>query len=67
MDFLQTLAAVAAVIVPLVGLQTFWIARSLDAIGGRLERVDRRLEHIDQAVLREHGERIARLEARTSS
>ena len=64
MTYLQTLAATATVIVPLVGLQTFWIARSLDLLGQRLDRVDARLDRIEHDVIRDHGERISRLESR---
>jgi hypothetical protein len=31
----------------IVGLQTFWIARSLDAIERRLDRFEARLDRID--------------------
>jgi hypothetical protein len=58
-SFGETVVAVAAVVVPLVGLQTFWIARALD-------RVDHRLEHLDTTIVRDHGERIARLKTRPS-
>jgi hypothetical protein len=40
----------------IVGIQTFWIARALD-------RIERRLDRIDDTVLRDHGDRLARLEA----
>jgi hypothetical protein len=66
-DFLETLLAVAAVVVPLVGVQTFWIARSLDglerSISRRLNLIEARLDRIEE-LLRHHGERIARLEER---
>jgi hypothetical protein len=62
MGFLEVLAAVAAVVVPLVGLQTFWIARSLDALGDslskRLDRIEARLDRLEPLA-----ERVARLEA----
>jgi hypothetical protein len=41
---IATLTAVMGVI---VGLQTFWIARSLDAIERRLDRFEARLDRID--------------------
>ena len=59
MSYLELVAAVATVVVPLVGLQTFWIARSLD-------RLDRRLDRMEDKVLDEHAQRIARLEERVS-
>jgi hypothetical protein len=62
MGFLEVLAAVAAVVVPLIGLQTFWIARSLDALSDslskRLERIEARLDRLEPLA-----ERVARLEA----
>jgi len=52
-------------LVALMGLQTFWIARSLDALRNemttRLDSIDRRLDRIE-ARLDQHNERIARLE-----
>jgi hypothetical protein len=69
MDFLETLLAVAAVVVPLVGVQTFWIVRSLDglerSISRRLNLIEARLDRIEE-LLGHHGERIARLEERAS-
>ena len=41
---IATLTAVMGVI---VGLQTFWIARSLDAVERRLDRFDARLDRIE--------------------
>jgi hypothetical protein len=62
MGFLEVLAAVAAIVVPLVGLQTFWIARSLDglesSIGRRLDRIEARFDRLELLA-----ERVARLEA----
>jgi hypothetical protein len=63
MDYLEVLTAVATVLVPTVGLQTFWVVRALNRIDRRIDRVDDRLDHIDQTILRDHGERISRLEA----
>jgi hypothetical protein len=53
-----------AVIALAVGLQTFWIAHALDRIHVTLDRIDARLDHIEGVVVRDHAERIARLEAR---
>jgi hypothetical protein len=63
MDYLEILTAVATVLVPTVGTQTFWIVRALNGIERRIDGVDDRLDHIDQTILRDHGERISRLEA----
>jgi hypothetical protein len=51
-------------VVGAVGLQSFWIARSLDRIHATLDRLDGRFDLIEGVVLRDHAERIARLEAR---
>jgi hypothetical protein len=56
-------AAVATLIVPLIGLQTFWIARMLDRVNRRIDRIDTHLDRIED-LLRGHDQRIARLEAR---
>ena len=77
MDWTQTWTTIAA-IAGVIGLQSFWIARSLDAIARRFEQVDARFDRIDErfdrvdvrfdrvddVLLRDHGERIARLEER---
>lgn len=64
MTFAENAASVAVVVVPLVGLQTFWIARSLDQIAARLDRVEGRIDGLEQTLVRDHGERITRLEAK---
>ena len=58
------IGVLTAVVGLAVGLQSFWIARPLDRIHATLERLDARLSHIESVVLRDHSERIARLEAR---
>jgi hypothetical protein len=52
------------------GLQALWISHALervyarfDAVDARLDRIEARLDRIEGAVLRDHAERIARLEA----
>jgi predicted polyphosphate/ATP-dependent NAD kinase len=55
-EFLEVVAGVAVVVVPLIGVQTFWIARALDRVESRLDRIE--------TLLADHGERIARLEER---
>ena len=44
------------------GVQAYWIARALDRVGARIDRLDVRLDGIE-GLLREQGERIAHLEA----
>jgi hypothetical protein len=59
--------AQAATIVPALaaftGLQALWISRALDRVYSTLDRLDTRFDHVEGVVLRDHGERIARLEA----
>jgi hypothetical protein len=75
-SYVETLTAVAAIVVPMISLQTFWIARGFSGLerelGGRIDRIERRLDrfeerldHIDRTIIRDHSERIARLESRT--
>ena len=86
MTYLEILTAVAAIVVPMISIQTFWIARGfsslerelggsidgverslgqrIDRVEGRLDRVEGRLDHIDRTVIRDHTERIERLESR---
>ena len=45
------------------GVQALWISRALDRVYAALDRLDVRLDHIERVVLRDHGARIARLEA----
>jgi hypothetical protein len=52
----QTFAIIGSLFAAL-GLQTFWIARSLD-------RIEKRLDRIEDTFLKDYGERIAKLEAR---
>jgi hypothetical protein len=58
------IGVLTAVVGLAVGLQSFWIARALDRIHAALDRLDARFDHIEGVVLRDHAERIARLEAR---
>jgi hypothetical protein len=44
-------------------VQALSISRALDRVYAALDRLDVRLDHIDRVVLRDHGDRIARLEA----
>jgi hypothetical protein len=61
----------ATVFVAALAAVSFWIAHAVNGLarelGGRLDRIDARLDRIETTVLREHGERIARLEERTGS
>jgi hypothetical protein len=59
-----TIGVLTAVVGLAVGLQSFWIAQALHRIYAALDRIDARLDHIEGVVLRDHSERIARLEAR---
>jgi hypothetical protein len=56
-------ATIVSALAAFLGLQGLWISRTLDRIHATLDRLDVRLDHIDRVVLRDHGERIARLES----
>jgi uncharacterized membrane protein len=58
------IGVLTAVVGLAVGLQSFWIAHALDRIHATLDRLDARFDRVEGVVLREHAERIARLEAR---
>lgn len=58
------IGVLTAVVALAIGLQSFWIAHALDRINATLDRLDRRFDHVEGVVLRDHAERIARLEAR---
>ena len=74
MEWLQVFTIVAA-LVGIVGVQTTWILHALQRIEARLDRfearmddrlarIDDRFTRLEQDVIRDHGERISRLEAR---
>ena len=72
MEWIQIWTMIGAM-AGIVGLQSFWLGRSLDEIRLRIDRVDLRLDRIEvrldrieTSVLRDHGERIARPEERVS-
>lgn len=56
-------ATIVTAVAAFVGLQGLWISRALDRVDARLDRIDTRLDRIEGVVLRDHAERIARLEA----
>jgi uncharacterized protein YoxC len=70
---IAVLAIMTTVIVAVIGLQTFWISRSLDRLEGSLDRLDTRLDgfqtatHSDLATLTnavtDLRERVARIES----
>jgi hypothetical protein len=57
LTYLEILTAVAAIVVPMISIQTFWIARGFSSLerelGGRIDGVERSL-----------GQRIDRVEGR---
>jgi hypothetical protein len=57
-------AAIVSALAAFTGLQALWIARALDRVCVALDQLDARLSHIETVVLRDHAERLARLEAR---
>jgi hypothetical protein len=56
-------ATVVTAVAAFTGVQALWISRALDRVYVALERVDSRLDHMERVVLRDHADRIARLEA----
>jgi len=63
MEWAQAATIVTAV-AAFTGLQGIWTSRALDRVDAALDRIEARLDHLGNGVLRDHGERIARLESR---
>jgi hypothetical protein len=59
-------ATIVSALTALTALQAVWISRALDRVYAALDRLDSRLDHIERVVLRDYGDRIARLEAAQS-
>jgi hypothetical protein len=70
---IAALAIMTTIIVAVIGLQTFWISRSLDGLEGSLDRLEGRLDsfsaenHADMAThtsaIADLRERVARIES----
>lgn len=56
---LTIIGGLAAIVSIIVGAQTVWIVRALD-------RIDKRLDRIEDTLLVDHAQRITRLEERTA-
>ena len=56
-------ATIVSAFAAFTGLQALWISRALDRVYAGLDRLDVKLDHLEGAALREHAERITRLEA----
>ena len=56
-------ATMVSALAAFTGLQALWISRALDRVHATLDRLDARFDQVEGVVLRDHGERIARLEA----
>jgi hypothetical protein len=56
-------ATIVSALAAFTGLQALWISRALDRVHATLDRLDSKFDHVEGVVLRDHGERIARLEA----
>ncbi len=54
-------ATIVSALAAFTGLQALRISRSLDRVHATLDRLDTRLDRVAGVVLRDHGERIARL------
>ena len=63
----QTFAIIGSLIGALI-LQSFWINRSLGRVEKRVdqlaEQADKRFDSIEDVLLKDHGQRIAKLEER---
>jgi hypothetical protein len=59
-------ATIVSVLAAFTGLQALWISRALDRVYATLDRLETKLDRVEGVVLRDHGERIARLEASQS-
>lgn len=66
MDWAQA-ATIVSALAAFTGLQAVWISHALDRVYARLDRIDTRLDRIEATVLRDHAERISRLEASLGS
>jgi hypothetical protein len=65
MEWAQVATLVAA-LAAFTGMQAFWVARALDRLEARVDRVEAMLGVIE-TLLRDQGERIARLQERGPS
>ena len=66
MDWTQTWTVIGAVS-GVIALQSFWISRVLERIEHRFDVIDRRFDGLEENVVRDHAERIARLGERGRS
>ena len=56
-------ATIVSALAAFTGLQALWITPALYRVHVTHDRLEARFDHVDAVGLREHGERIARLEA----
>jgi len=56
-------ATIVSALAAFTGLQALWISRALARVYMALDRLGLKLDHLEGTVLRDHAERIARLEA----
>jgi hypothetical protein len=57
------IGATLVIVLGVAGLQTYWISRSLDALGGRVDGIESRLGRIEGQLVA-LVERVARIEGR---
>jgi hypothetical protein len=55
-------ATIVSALAAFTGLQA-WISRALDRVYAALDRIEARLDRVEGDMLRDLGERVARLEA----
>jgi hypothetical protein len=63
----QTITVIGTMLVliaTVVGIQTFWISRSISKVEDGLAKVNKTLDEMKTEIVRDHGERIAKLEER---
>jgi hypothetical protein len=56
-------ATIVSALAAFTGLQALWISRALDRVYAALDRIEARLDRVGGDMLRDLGERVARLEA----
>jgi hypothetical protein len=56
-------ATIVSALAAFTAMQALWISRALDRVHQTLDRLDSRFDRVEGVVLKDHGERIARLEA----
>ena len=56
-------ATIVSALAAFTGVQALWISRALDRVYAALDRIEARLDRVESVVLRDLGQRVARLES----